>query len=379
MPSNPEQQREIMRIAITGSRGIPNNYGGFEQCAENLAVLLVKAGHEVTVYNPDYHEYNQPDYHGVRIVKIGNPEKKIGTAGNFIYDYGCMKHALKEKCDILLVLGYTTASVFFPFLRKGKSILVTNMDGLEWKRDKWNAAIKKLAKWFESLGAKYSDHLVSDNGEIRNYLLQEYGKDSTFIAYGAEIFDQPDANILQQYNIAPGEYDLLIARLEKENNIETILDGIVLSGVQKPFLVIGKHQTAYGEFLKNKYKDHPGIRFMGGIYNLNHLNNIRWYGRYYFHGHSVGGTNPSLLEAMASGAYIISHNNLFNRDVLGEHAFYFGNPREVAALLSKTEDLEAKRKEYIGVQTEKIRSQYNWKKIAGEYEELFKRLLNQHS
>ena len=376
MPSDPEQ-RSYMRIAITGSRGIPNNYGGFEQCAENLAVLLVEAGHEVTVYNPDYHEYSQPDYNGVRIVKIGNPEKKIGTAGNFIYDYGCMKHALKEQCDILLVLGYTTASVFFPFLRKGKSILVTNMDGLEWKRDKWNTAVKKLAKWFESLGAKYSDHLVSDNGEIRNYLLREYGKDSTFIAYGAEIFDQPEVNVLQQYGLSPGEYDLLIARLEKENNIETILDGIVLSGVNKPFLVIGKHQTPYGEYLKNKYKAHPAIRFMGGIYNLNHLNNIRWFGRYYFHGHSVGGTNPSLLEAMASGAYIISHNNLFNRDVLGDYAFYFGSPQEVATLLSNTTLLEEKRKEFIAVQMEKIRHQYNWKKIAGEYESLFVRLLNQ--
>lgn len=377
MPSDPEHSYSIMRIAITGSRGIPNNYGGFEQCAEHLAVLLVKAGHEVTVYNPVYHEYNQPDYQGVRIVKIVNPEKKIGTAGNFIYDYNCMKHALSERCDILLVLGYTTASVFFPFLRKRKSILVTNMDGLEWKRDKWNAAVKKLAKWFESLGAKYSDHLVSDNGEIRNYLLREYGKDSTFIAYGAEIFDQPDVSILQQYGIQAGEYDLLIARLEKENNIETILDGIVLSGIQKPFLVIGKHQTPYGEYLKNKYKSHPAIRFMGGIYNLNHLNNIRWFGRYYFHGHSVGGTNPSLLEAMASGAYIFSHNNLFNRDVLGDHAFYFSNPQEIAALLKKTADLEAKRKEFIGVQMEKIRHQYNWKKIAGEYEALFVRLVNQ--
>ena len=101
-----------MRIAITGSRGIPNNYGGYEQCAENLAVLLVKSGHEVTVYNPHYHEYKQDNFHGVRIVTKWNPEKTIGTPANFIYDYLCMQHTLKEKCDILLVLGYTTASFF---------------------------------------------------------------------------------------------------------------------------------------------------------------------------------------------------------------------------------------------------------------------------
>lgn len=366
-----------MRIAITGSRGIPNNYGGFEQCAEHLAVLLVQAGHAVTVYNPGYHDYNQPDYHGVRIVKMENPEKHIGTAGNFLYDYRCLQHALREEADIVLVLGYTTASVFFPFLRKGKSILVTNMDGLEWKRDKWNAAVKQLAKWFEALGAKYSDHLVSDNREIRNYLLRTYGKDSTFIAYGAELIEHPEPDLLQHYGVSPGAYDLLIARLEKENNIETILDGIVLSGVQQPFLVIGKHETTYGAFLKQKYRQHPAIRFMGGIYHLQHLNALRWFGRYYFHGHSVGGTNPSLLEAMASGAFIISHDNPFNRDVLGPQAFYFSSPQAIATLLANTPLLEEKRLEYIGLQREKIRTAYNWKKIAGEYEALFRRLLEE--
>lgn len=360
-----------MRIAITGSRGIPNNYGGFEQCAENLAVLLAKSGHDVTVYNPHYHDFNQDTFNGVRIVKKWNPEKSIGTSGNFVYDYLCMHHALKEKCDILLVLGYTTASFFFPVLQKRKSILVTNMDGLEWKRDKWNAIVKKLAKWFEVLGAKHSDYLVSDNREIRNYLLKEYGKDSTFIPYGADVFDQPEESIIKEYQLEAGKYDLLVARLEKENNIEVTLDGIVLSGDKTPFLVIGKHHTAYGKFLKNKYKAYPFIRFMGGIYNLKHLNNIRWFGRYYFHGHSVGGTNPSLLEAMASRSYILSHDNLFSRDVLGENAWYYKDAAALAELLKNKAALESKRQLFTEKHREKIDSEYNWKKIAGEYEALF--------
>ncbi len=364
-----------MKIAITGSRGIPNNYGGFEQCAENLAVLLVEAGHDVTVYNPHYHDYNESTFHGVRIVKQWNPEKSIGTAGNFIYDYNCMQHALQQRCDILLVLGYTTASVFFPFLRKRKSVLVTNMDGLEWKRDKWNAVVKKLAKWFEALGARHSDFLVSDNREIARYLKDEYGKESTFIAYGAEVFDQPEAAVLSKYNVAERSYDLLIARLEKENNIETILDGVVLSGSKMPFLVIGKHETPYGELLKQKYASTRNIRFMGGIYNLNHLNNLRYYARFYFHGHSVGGTNPSLLEAMASDAFILAHDNAFNRDVLGSSAFYFPDSSVAAALLIDADKLEASRTTFVAANREKIRTEYNWKKIAGEYEALFKRVL----
>ncbi len=368
-----------MKIAITGSRGIPNNYGGFEQCAENLAVLLVEAGHEVTVYNPDYHDYNIDSYKGVRIVKQWNPEKKIGTIGNFIYDYRCIQHAISENCDILLVLGYTTASVFFPFLNKKKSILVTNMDGLEWKRNKWNMIIKKLALWFEKLGAKYSDYLVSDNREIRNYLQRTYKTDSTVIAYGATLFRDPQESILQEYNIETGKYDILIARLEKENNVETVLDGVLLSSSSTPTLVIGNHQTAYGNYLKEKYKAHSHIRFMGGIYNLNHLDNLRWHARFYFHGHSVGGTNPSLLEAMSSGAFILAHDNLFNRDVLGSNAYYFESPEAAAQLLRAPEKCLEQRDRFIQANFLKIENEYNWQKITNEYEDLFKTVLTSHN
>ena len=364
-----------MKIAIIGSRGIPNNYGGFEQCAENLAVLLVEFGHDVTVYNPDYHEFNEPVYCGVKIVKQWNPEKKIGTFGNFIYDYKCLQHAIKNEADILLVLGYTTASIFFPFLIKKKSVLITNMDGLEWKRDKWNSVVKKLALWFESLGAKYSDYLVSDNREIRNYLLSAYKKDSTFIAYGASLFSNPNVEILKHYNVTEGNFDMLIARLEKENNIETALDGVVQSKSTVPFLVIGNYKTPYGNELVEKYKSYKNILFLGGVYNLDHLNNLRWFARFYFHGHSVGGTNPSLLEAMASNAFIVSHNNLFNRDVLGNNAYYFGNSNEVAEILKDEINLRANRHKFIEANRNKIENEYNWKKIASEYEELFKTVL----
>lgn len=367
-----------MKIAITGSRGIPNNYGGFEQCAENLAVLLVEAGHEVTVYNPDYHNYASDNYKGVKIAKQWNPENKIGTVGNFIYDYCCMKHAIKDNCDILLVLGYTTASLFYPFLNKKKSILVTNMDGLEWKRDKWNAVIKKLALFFEKLGAKYSDYLVSDNREIRNYLQQTYKTDSTFIAYGATLFNEPQEYAIKEYDVETGKYDIIIARLEKENNIETALDGVVLSKSSTPTLVIGNHQTEYGNFLKEKYNAHPSIRFIGGIYNLNHLNNLRWYSRFYFHGHSVGGTNPSLLEAMSSRAFILAHDNLFNRDVLGSNAFYFGNSEAVAQLLIAPDKLLQERDNFVRANILKIENEYNWQKITHEYEQLFKTVLTSH-
>lgn len=364
-----------MKINICGSRGIPNNYGGFEQCAERLAVLLVEAGHDVTVYNPDYHPYSEKTFQGVKIVQQWNPEKKVGTIGNFIYDYRCMQHAYKEEADIVLVLGYTTASVFFPFIRNKRSVLITNMDGLEWKRDKWNFLVKKIAKYLERLGAKYSDYLVADNREIQNYLDTEYHRAAKFIAYGAESFVQPDSTILKQYNLSQGNYDLLIARLEKENNIEMILDGVVASNSQLPFLVIGNNNTPYGLFLRKKYAAHSRILFIGGIYNFGHLNNLRYYSRFYFHGHSVGGTNPSLLEAMASSALILAHDNPFNRDVLGANAWYFASPQMVNSYLKDANNLLKMRSQFIQQNLMRIEQEYNWKVIAERYEKLFKEVV----
>lgn len=374
-PITPDDMTEInqgtLRIAITGSRGIPNNYGGFEQFAERLSTILVKKGHLVTVYNPHFHPYAQEEFEGVRIVKCHSPEKTIGAAGNFVYDYLCMRHALREKCDILLVLGYTTSSIFNPILPRGRSIMVTNVDGLEWKRDKWNSATKFIIRKLEALGARYGGHLVSDNQEIRNYLLRIYEKDSTFIAYGADLPGPPSSTDLTPFGLLPRKFDMLIARLEKENNIETILDGIGASDGNTPFLVIGNHTRKYGGFLKKKYASTPRIRFVGGIYDMNILNSLRGLCRFYFHGHSVGGTNPSLLEAMASGALIVSHDNLFNRNVLGEDAFYFKSPADISNLLSDERSLEDARDRMTSRQLEKIAVEYSWERIAGQYESLF--------
>ncbi|MBL7914333.1 MAG: DUF1972 domain-containing protein [Bacteroidia bacterium] len=364
-----------MKIAIAGTRGIPNNYGGFEQCAEYLSVLLTEMGHEVIVYNSHYHPYQKAEFKGVQIVKCYNPENKIGTAGNFIYDLLCMRHAIREKADVLLMLGYTTASVFYPFLNFKKTILVTNMDGLEWKRDKWNNAVKKLAKWFEKLGAKYSPFLVADNPRIQEYLWETYQKESTCIAYGCEPFLNPDESVLKNYGVTAGNYGMLIARMEAENNIEMILDGFAASKLSCPFLVIGNLTTEYGKRLAIKFKNDSRIIFKGGIYNFNHLNNLRYFSRYYFHGHTVGGTNPSLLEAMASGAYIYAHQNGFNSSVLGSDASYFDSAAAITTLLEGSPITDQKRAAAIQNNLQKVNEIYTWPVIAGQYEALCRKVV----
>lgn len=363
-----------MKIGIAGTRGIPNNYGGFEQCAEYLSVLLASRGHDVTVYNTHYHPYSESYYRGVKVKHVWNPELTVGTAGNFIYDFLCMRDAIKDKADILLVLGYTTASIFFPIMSFGTSVVVTNMDGLEWKRDKWSDTVKKLALWFEKLGAKYSHHLVSDNEKIREYLLKTYGKDSTFIPYGCEPFSKPDVSVLSGYGVAEGRYSIVIARMEAENNIDMVLEGYCKSRCEDPILVVGNMITGYATMLIDKYSGDKRIRFTGGIYNQDDLNNLRHHAKYYFHGHSVGGTNPSLLEAMASPVYVVAHGNEFNRSVLESNASFFMNSDDVCAIVDSFKK-DSSVNDAIQANLKKVREQYNWNTIADQYEQLFKRAL----
>lgn len=360
-----------MKIAILGTRGIPNSYGGFEQFAEYLSVGLVDRGHSVTVYNVHYHDYNQSEYKGVRIKKIYSPEKYIGAAANFIYDYLCLKDALKQDFDIIYEAGYHSNALSYYLLTKNSPVVITNMDGIEWRRSKWNYFTRQLIKRLEKIAVKKSDYLVSDNPAIQEYYKKTFGVDSFYIAYGADIVNRFNQSVLSNYAVTIGAYFLLVARLEPENNIEMILDGYVLSADAQPFLVVGNAETKYGRFLQQKYKDY-NIRFLGGLYEKNILDNLRHYSILYFHGHSVGGTNPSLLEAMASQCLIAAHDNSFNRAVLGQDALYFSSRNEVGTVIGEWSQTNDRQKLLlISSNKTKIEQNYSWKSIVEKYEALF--------
>jgi len=360
-----------MKIGILGTRGIPNYHGGFEQFAEYFSVFLQKNGHETYVYCSNKHPFKENIYKGVTLIHCNDPEDKIGTAGQFIYDYNCIKDARKRDFDILLQLGYTSNSIWHKLLPK-KPIIITNMDGLEWKRSKYNKQVRQFLKYAESLAVKSSDYLIADSIGIKKYLENTYTTNSKYIPYGAVVFSDPKNEIIQEYSVPAYGYNMLIARIEPENSIETILDGVVKSNTNTPFLVIGKQDiNKFGKYLTKKYRKHKNIRFLGGIYNQDHLNNLRYYSKLYFHGHTVGGTNPSLLEAMASQALIIAHNNEFNETILGKDAFYFSTSDEVSQLVTEIEnknDWNA----YLEKNTSKIQNAYSWEKINNSYLEFMK-------
>lgn len=355
-----------LKVGILGTRGIPNRYGGFEQCAEYLAAGLVNKGHRVWVYNSHDHEYQGKEWNGVEIIHCYDPEHKIGTPGQFIYDLNCINDARRRNYDVLLQLGYTSNSIWYWRWPKYCSNVV-NMDGLEWKRSKYSRNAQKFLKRAEKLAAIHGDVLIADSPGIQQYLEDTYGKDSFFIPYGAEIFTNQRPEELSQYSLSPFGYDMLIARMEPENNIEMIIRGHISAGTGKPLLIIGKTTNDFGASLLRNYGKQPNIHFLGAIYDAAIINNLRYYSRLYFHGHSVGGTNPSLLEAMGCNALIVAHDNIFNKAVLGGDAFYFSNETELADIVkgfSSKPVYEAMLQNNL----EKIRAQYNWPKIVDEYE-----------
>ncbi len=357
-----------LKVAIVGTRGIPNRYGGFEQFAEYLAVGLYERGHEVGVYLPDFHDYQEDTFKGVQLHRIGSPEKHIGAAANFLYDYFSLRDAIRRGYEIVLECGYGTSAPSLALTHLGRCIVVTNMDGLEWRRAKWSRPVQRLTRWFEAMAVRNSHALVSDNVGIQDYLKEAYGAESTYIPYGADIVLNPSADVLAPFDVVPGAYQLAVARLEPENNLEMICDGHRASGCGMPLLVIGNDRTAYGGFLRNCYQDVPSIHFLGAIYEKRTLDALRHHARIYFHGHSVGGTNPSLLEAMGCGAFIAAHDNSFNRTVVGEGALYFAGPGDVAGILAA--DLGGLQG-YRGANIARIREEFNWDFIIESYERLF--------
>ncbi|WP_299332734.1 DUF1972 domain-containing protein [uncultured Psychroserpens sp.] len=362
-----------MKIAILGTRGIPNHHGGFEQFAEFFSVFLVNQGHQVYVYNSTLHPYKESNYNGVNLIYCKDYEDKIGTAGQFFYDYNCIINARKHDFDIILQLGYTSSSVWHKFMPK-KPIIITNMDGLEWKRSKYNKYVRRFLKYAEKLAVHSSDYLISDSIGIQEYLFKTYNKESEYIAYGADCFLSPNEKILDLYKVEREQYNILIARFEPENNLETILDGASKAKNKVKFLVIGKHDVnSFGEYLKDKYKADDHIKFLGGIYDIEHLNNLRYFSNLYFHGHSVGGTNPSLLEAMASNSLIVANDNIFNKAILETDAFYFENSEQVSEYIDTLHKLE-----YSSLSknlNKKIENTYSWDIINNQYLEFFKKVM----
>jgi glycosyltransferase involved in cell wall biosynthesis len=363
---------EKMNIAILGSRGIPNQYGGFEECAEKLSLRLVQKGHAVTVYTVDHHQMKDKNWNGVRRVLIKDYEKSIGTAGHFLYDLNCNLHSRKQDFDIILHLGYTSDSVW-QWLWSGKAIHIVNMDGLEWQRSKYSASVRSFLKFGEKLATRNSSFLIADSPVIQEYLEKHYDRPVVQIAYGADLLKKPDQKIIQEMGLAPWKYDILIARFIHDNNIEMVIRAKLAAKDDVPLVLVG-NMNNYRRELETKYRNEVLLKFWKPVYQKDILGNMRHFSRLHIHGHSAGGTNPSLLEAMACGSSIAAHDNPFNRAVCGEDAYYFSTTEELSDVFFTHQVGSCD--EWIKNNRQKITHQYNWNLITDAYEQLFYEAIN---
>jgi glycosyltransferase involved in cell wall biosynthesis len=355
-----------LKIAILGTRGIPNHYGGFEHISEYVSAGLVQRGHSVTVYNSHNHPYTQNSWNGVQIRHCYDPEYLIGTAGQFVYDLNCILDARKQNFDVIMLMGYTSSSVWGR-LYPEKSTIITNMDGLEWKRSKYSKTVQTFLRHAEKLAVKHSQFYISDSMVIKSYLQDKYNIDSKYIPYGADVYSEIEREQFNRSEIAKEDYFLLMARMEPENNIETILEGFNNSNSHKSFKVLGDTGNRFGKYITHKFKNDHRIQFKGSIFDASKVRSLQNNSYLYFHGHSVGGTNPSLLEAMASEALIAAHNNPFNKSVLHSDAFYFSDSNEVRAIVETVQRKENE-KAMVTNNLHKIKYQFNWENIIDQYE-----------
>lgn len=317
--------RKSYKIAILGTRGIPNQYGGFEALAEHLSVYLANKGHEVVVYQTHNHPCKTETYKGVTIQRCYNPEIWLGTIGQFGYDLRCQLDARHKDFDVWLHLGYTSNTIWSCLWTK-KALQVSNMDGFEWQRSKYSSAVRLFLRWAEKRAVAGSDVCIADHPEIARYLKLTYNIDAHMIRYGASLVPPVKPNVP-----LPDSFDLVMARMEPENNIQLALESQLHAN--RPLVIAGNATNRFARHLMKRFPQGKRIHWIGGVYRPEEAEWLRKHCTFYIHGHSVGGTNPSLIQAMASGCRIIAHDNVFTRELLKNVCVgYASNANELAAL-----------------------------------------------
>lgn len=363
-----------MKIAIIGSRGIPANYGGFETFAEELSLslknkyndldLTVVCDHETRIINNAQDKFKNIKLIYSKYSKSDNPLR-------FYYE----SLMLSRNSDFTIACG-NGIGLFAPLNKLFNSKLLINSDGIEWKRTKWPLIKRIFVKFLEWMALIFGDAVVCDSKGIFDYFHKRYKwkKKLYIIEYGAHINkylaqnnSQID-NVLKNHNISKYNYHLVICRLEPENNVDMIIKGFNNSITTKPLIIIGNMlSTKYVDYLKNIASNN--VLFLGGIYDKNELLILRSRTFTYIHGHSIGGTNPSLLEAMGSKNLCICHDNVFNRETTRNSGLYFKNEQELKDIFEYVEDVKnIKNINKIKYEVYKlILEYYNWENISEKY------------
>jgi len=357
-------------ISILGIRGVPASHGGFETFAEYLCRYLVARDWQVRVYcqeegaGPVYHS----QWEGVDRIHIS--VRNTGPLGTIIFDLKSVIHSLRSD-GVFLTLGYNTAIFNLIHRLKGQHNII-NMDGIEWKRQKWGRMAKT---WFwlnERFGCWFGSHLVADHPCIADHLATRVSdKKITMIPYGGREILAADEVVLSEYGLVKNSYAILIARAEPENSILEVVAAFSVRQRGVRLVVLGSYQPEINEYHRAVLEAASDeVIFPGAIYEAERIEALRFFARFYVHGHQVGGTNPSLVEALGAGNAVLAHDNRFNRWVAKDSAVYFGKELSIGTafdrLLNDDELLASLRSASRNI----FKKHYQWDEVLHQYESL---------
>lgn len=369
----------MLKVAVIGTKGIPANYGGFETLLENLSVFHSE-NHRNEIQFTVYCSTSKKTVHEKRYLNTNLVHLNIKANGyqSILYDIYSITHAVLNKNKAILILGVSGSPILpiirllNPFL---KFKLICNIDGLEWKRQKWGCLAKKYLKIAERYAVKYCDALIADNEAIQEYIQEEYRKESILIKYGGDhiLKSKIDLHKKPFHTSSYNSFALKICRIEPENNIELVLK--TFKALETNILIVGNwNDSDYGRRLKKEFGDVRNIDLLDPIYDQNELNILRRNCDIYIHGHSAGGTNPSLVEAMFLKKPIVAYDCVYNRNTTANLAKYFIDSFTLEHQIKDIfENLEINRKN-VEIIFDIAKKHYTWEIISNQYFSLIKNL-----
>lgn len=364
-----------MRIALIGTRGVPAQYGGFETAVEEIGRRLVRRGHEVVVYCRG-RRTDRRTYLGMTLVH--RPALHRKTLETLSHTALSVEHLRRHPVDVAVLFNVGNAPFVRPIQALGIPVAV-HVDGLEWRRGKWGRLGRWYYRWAEARAVRGADRLIADSVAIGRYYFATYGARPRYLPYGADIGD-PGSDRLHEVGVTPGAYHLVVARFEPENNVHLLVEAFSRSISRHPLVVVGsaRYGAAYRGRVEAVAAHDARIRLVGSVYDQGLLAQLYAHARSYLHGHSVGGTNPSLLRAMAAGRPVIALDVEFNREVAGPAGRYFSSPAQLVPLIEEADGDWAHTAARGQAAQERVARRYRWDEVADGYEQLCADLAHAH-
>jgi glycosyltransferase involved in cell wall biosynthesis len=353
-------------LAIIGTNGIPSNYGGFETLVEYLAEYLSDR-YTITVFCTS--KSAAPRLRNFNGSKLKYIPFKANNWQSIMYDITSILLSYRAY-DKILILG-ASGTIIMPLFKSFRDKFIFNFGGMDWQRSKWNMIARWYLKVSEALGIKYSGHLVSDNQAIKDYIQKEYGRASVLIPYGGDhVFRVlPDEGDKQKYPFLNSDYALAVARIQSDNNVEMLLESFKYKPRINLVFIGNWNNSGFGINIKRKYSGIDRIILLDAIYNQRELNLIRSNCKFYIHGHSAGGTNPALVEAMSLSLPVFAYDCIYNRYTTDFKAIYFSDTEELQGRIEsmRQDELEAVGKHMF----EYANKNYKWQIVAEQYSKVF--------